>query len=220
MQIKNIWRGDAGLAATYWGYGMLGGALLSIPLAFVTPGSIPAIIAVLSFVLYFVLVYVGIWRAAAKYQGPKIWAFLPRAAIVLTLVPVVIGIGAAIVIPSVSNQKHAQDDRLKAPAATQVAGECKRSMDNIKEIRAKRPEWANLSDESVVEVLHQTDYPELTKEQLAWEICVELTPPKQPAKLGPIDAWYYDSCRKEAAHAPTPQGVNIGIRLCRERFDQ
>ena len=220
MQIKNIWRGDAGLAVTYWGYGMLGGALLSIPLAFVTPGSTPAIIAVLFFVVYFILVYVGIWRAAAKYQGPKIWAFLPRAAIVLTVASVVIGIGAAIVIPNASNGNHAQNGRLKAPAIPKVAGECKHSMDNIKEIRAKRPEWANLSDEMVVDIVREVYYPELTKEQLAWEICVTLAPTKQPANLGPIDAWYYDSCRKEAAHAPTAQGVNTGIQLCRERFDQ
>lgn len=220
MQINNIWRGDAGLAVTYWGYGMLGGALLSIPLAFVTPGSISALIAVLSFVLYCVLVYVGIWRAAAKYQGPKIWAFLPRAAIVLTLASVVIGIGAAIVIPSASNGDYAQNGRLKAPATAQVAGECKRSMDTIKEIRAKRPEWSNLSDDSVVNVVRELYYPELTTEQMAWEMCVELTPPKPKTKLGPIDVWYYESCRKEAAHAPTSQGVNIGMQLCRDKFSQ
>lgn len=220
MKIKNIWGGDAGLAVTYWGYGMLGGALFSIPLAFVTPGSIPAIIAVAFFILYFVLVCVGTWRAATKYQGPKIWAFLPKAAIVVTVASLMIGIGTAIIIPSASNGKQAQNSRLKEPAVAQVAKECKRSMDNIREIRAKRPDWSNLSDEGVVNVIRELYYPELTKEQLAWEICVTLKSPKQLATLGPIDAWNYQSCRKEAAQAPTPQGVNIGIQLCRERFDQ
>jgi hypothetical protein len=216
-QIKNIWTGEAGLAVTYWGYGAVGGALFGIPLALVSPGSTPAIIAVLSFTVYCVLVNVGIWRAAGKYQGPKIWAFLPKAGIVLLPITAVIGIAAAILIPSISNGDHAQDE---TPAVTQIVGECKRGMDNIREIRAKRPEWANVPDDIVVDVIRQSYYPEMSREQLAWEICVTLTPPKQLAKLNRIESWYYESCQKEAAQAPTPQGVSVGLRLCREKFGQ
>ena len=53
-------------------------------------------------------------------------------------------------------------------------------MDNIKEIRAKRPEWANLSDDSVVNVVRQAYYPEMTNEQLASEIGAQAT--KAPEK--------------------------------------
>ncbi len=39
-------------------------------------------------------------------------------------------------------------------------------------------------------------------------------------KLGPFDRWRYESCQKEAAQAPTPQGVGVGLRICREKFGQ
>lgn len=45
-------------------------------------------------------------------------------------------------------------------------------------------------------------------------------PPKQSAKLGPIDRWRYNSCIEDAAKAPTEAGVRVGLKLCRERFDQ
>lgn len=114
MHIKNIWRGDAGLAVTYWGYGVLGSVLLGIPLAFVTPGSIPAIIVLLFIVLYLVWLHFSIWRAASKYNGPKIWSVLARVAVTLPLAGIVIGIGAAILVPSMSKGNHAQNDRLES----------------------------------------------------------------------------------------------------------
>lgn len=48
------------------------------------------------------------------------------------------------------------------------------------------------------------------------------TPPPAPAAvtLGPIDSYRYTSCQKDASFAPTPQGVNVGLRLCREKFGQ
>lgn len=39
-------------------------------------------------------------------------------------------------------------------------------------------------------------------------------------KLGPIDQWRYDSCRSEAAKAPTERGVGVSLQLCREKFGQ
>ena len=49
-------------------------------------------------------------------------------------------------------------------------------MDNIKAIRAKRPDWAALPDDVLVDVVRQRYYPELSNEQLAKEIGVEVTP--------------------------------------------
>ena len=43
---------------------------------------------------------------------------------------------------------------------------------------------------------------------------------RQPAKLGPVDAWRYRRCQEQAAQAPTVVGVREGMRLCREQFDQ
>lgn len=46
-------------------------------------------------------------------------------------------------------------------------------MDNIAQIRAKRPDWSNLSDDSVVNVIRQSYYPDLTSEQIASEIGIK-----------------------------------------------
>lgn len=105
MDIEKIWRGDSGLAVTYWFYGVIGSALFGIPFSLVTPGSGPAIITVLLFSAYFILVSVGIWRAAGKYQGPKIWTFFPKLSVALPAAAVVIGIAVAI-ISSVQDKEN------------------------------------------------------------------------------------------------------------------
>jgi len=47
------------------------------------------------------------------------------------------------------------------------------------------------------------------------------TPPPPPKpELGPIDKWRYESCQQDAATAPTYQGVNIKMRVCRDKFGQ
>ena len=43
---------------------------------------------------------------------------------------------------------------------------------------------------------------------------------KQKKELGPIDRWRYDSCRESATKAPTTVGVNRGLSICDEKFDQ
>ena len=78
--ITNLWAGRAGLARTYWGWGVLGGLAWAVPLSLVTPGSFTAILAVLALVAYYVVVNTGVWRAATLYQGPAIWAGLAKAA--------------------------------------------------------------------------------------------------------------------------------------------
>lgn len=47
---------------------------------------------------------------------------------------------------------------------------------------------------------------------------IPLPPPKP--ELGPIDKWRYESCQQDAATAPTPQGVVVKMRICREKFGQ
>jgi hypothetical protein len=76
--IRNLWHGRAGLAKTYWVYGILGGALWGIPLALVAPGSAMAIMLVLAFIAYCIFVNTGIWRAANQYHGQAAWATLAK----------------------------------------------------------------------------------------------------------------------------------------------
>lgn len=91
---------------------------------------------------------------------------------------------------------------------------------SIQEIRKQNPEWENLDDDGVVEVIRQVYYPDLSKSEIACQIGVTLTPPKKKRLLGPIDRWRYNSCRADAAKAPTATGVNQGMQVCREQFDQ
>ena len=57
--ISNVWNGRAGLAKTYWLWGVLSGIPWGLALSLVTPGSNLAILAALAFVVYYVIVHVG-----------------------------------------------------------------------------------------------------------------------------------------------------------------
>lgn len=217
--IQNIWRGDAGLAITFWFYGLFGTTLLGIPLALVTPGSISAVFVVISFCFYLVLINTGIWRAAGKYSGPKIWKVMPRAAIVLTLVAFLIGILATIFIPSTMKNSHGESGLLRVDEKESQFKQVNSEL-GIREARRilKIPDV--LSDESALKVIHDVYYPDMDQQELANRLGVKLTVSKQDSELGVIGRWRYESCQKEAASAPTPQGVNVGLRLCREKFTQ
>lgn len=113
--IPNLWGGHYGLARTYWLWGVLSGILWGIALSLVKPGSTPAILVVLTFVVYYVIVHVGIWRAASQYQGFKAWAILAKIAVAITPACLVIGTLAAIVIPAM-HQPSRQGPHLTTPA--------------------------------------------------------------------------------------------------------
>lgn len=93
-----IWYGDAGLAMSYWIYGVVAGFIWGIALRILNPvpGSSIAKLFLACMAAYFIVVYVGIWRAASKYQGNKVWSSLARFVVVLgalvTVVPVVVGL--------------------------------------------------------------------------------------------------------------------------------
>ncbi len=68
---------------------------------------------------------------------------------------------------------------------------------------------------SALVYLKENKYKDLTIFDLAMHYCIEL-----PRPLGTIEKWRYESCQTDAAKAPTSQGVNAGLRICREKFDQ
>lgn len=100
--ISNLWNGRSGLAATYWGWGVLGSLLWGVALSLVKPGSAIAMLAVLVFFAYIMAVHVGIWRAASQYEGARVWAGLAKAAVILTPACLVLGVLAAVIIPAMS----------------------------------------------------------------------------------------------------------------------
>lgn len=103
--ISNLWGGRDGLAKTYWLWGVLSGIPWGIALSLVTPGSNLAILVVLAFVTYYVVVHVGIWRAASQYQGAKSWSILAKAAVAITPACLVIGTLLAVAVPTYQDYK-------------------------------------------------------------------------------------------------------------------
>lgn len=98
--VANIWRGRTGLAKTYWLWGVLSGIPWGLVLFLVTPGSQFAMVTVLAFFMYYVIVHVGIWRSASQYQGAKAWAIFAKIHVAIVPICLVIGTLAAIVIPA------------------------------------------------------------------------------------------------------------------------
>lgn len=90
----------------------------------------------------------------------------------------------------------------------------------LQEARKKLPLLADLPDDSFVDSVHRLYYPHMDKAELSARLGYTPAPPKMPKILGPLDRWRYESCQTDASKAPTPQGVNQGMRVCREKFDQ
>ena len=71
--------GDYGLAKTYWLFGVLGSTVLSVFLMLSAVLAAELVIALYLVALsYAVVVLIGTWRAASRYQGPKHWAILAK----------------------------------------------------------------------------------------------------------------------------------------------
>jgi len=91
---KKFLKGDLSLFKTYW--------LITIPIClaigvfkqlFVTePATLPAIIWALSILVTIPLTTIGIWNAANKYEGNKIWKWLVKAQCILTVLPFIFAI--------------------------------------------------------------------------------------------------------------------------------
>lgn len=113
--IGRIWTGQAGLARTYWLYGVAASFVWGIALSMVTPGSPVAMAAVAALLAYFVIVNVGIWRSASQYDGPKVWAVLAKMAVAALPVLFIVGSITAVVVPMSSTQE--QERAIKSPDA-------------------------------------------------------------------------------------------------------
>ena len=90
--LENIWCGNVGLAMTYWVYGVLGGIVWGIgifALKLDPQGDLMQLVWFL-FAAYYFVVYVGIWQAANKYIGNKIWSILAKFAVIVVVLPVTI----------------------------------------------------------------------------------------------------------------------------------
>lgn len=127
--ISDLWNGHSGLAKTYWLWGVFSGIPWGIALSLVTPGSNLAILVVLAVFAYYVIVHVGIWRAASEYEGAKVWAILAKISVAITPACLVIGTLAAVIIPA-KHQTSAQGQQttpapLGQPAVSSTFPPCR-----------------------------------------------------------------------------------------------
>jgi hypothetical protein len=74
--------GDFGLAKTYWLYGVLVGLIVNAVTRVIPSVGVLALVLAVT-IAYQVMVLLGIWRAAGRYQGRKVWAILAKIATVL-----------------------------------------------------------------------------------------------------------------------------------------
>ncbi len=92
MPLGVVFDGDAGLATTFWVWGVWGAVLFYIAMNFAD--SSPAFLVLLPvYGIYLSIVLVGLYRAAVKYSGSVVW-------VVLTKITVVIGWVAEIALIS------------------------------------------------------------------------------------------------------------------------
>ncbi|MEK7438835.1 MAG: hypothetical protein AAB299_04765 [Thermodesulfobacteriota bacterium] len=90
--IVDLLEGNLGLAMTYWVYGVLGGIVWAVGISALNPdrGSDLEKFVWVLFAGYYFFTYVGIWNAANKYVGRKVWSILAKFAIIIIVVPITI----------------------------------------------------------------------------------------------------------------------------------
>lgn len=93
-----FWNGETSLPVAYWVHGYLTpigvGVVLSLMGFTLEAGTITAKFFLMVLLALWVFWSVGTWRSASKYQGPKAWAILAKAHILLP--PIILALGLAI----------------------------------------------------------------------------------------------------------------------------
>jgi hypothetical protein len=90
MPVLKLWRGEYSLPVTYWVFGVIGNIALGIPLNLMSPDGNQILFysfLALAFV-YSIVVAVGIWRSASKYQGLALWKYLAKFIAILSFISV------------------------------------------------------------------------------------------------------------------------------------
>ncbi len=84
----NLLKGEISLWKTYWLFGVVGNICASFLIGFsMTMGNAIFILTIMSiFVMYLIIVYIGIWNSASRYKGSKIWAILAKVMVFLGVI--------------------------------------------------------------------------------------------------------------------------------------
>jgi hypothetical protein len=89
--VCDLWRGKVRLWITYWICGV-GGNMSFVALLLLIDATHGAAARIWLWPVYacslvwFVLIFVGIWRAAGRYRGPAIWSLLARLGVLVGIV--------------------------------------------------------------------------------------------------------------------------------------
>jgi len=87
-----LWRGEFSLRITYWVYGQLGYLVWGVLIVLIGRATHSAAIVSAfnaAHVGYYVIVVIGTWRSAARYEGNPFWGDLAKVAIVLGILEAV-----------------------------------------------------------------------------------------------------------------------------------
>lgn len=86
---SQVVNGDFGLATTYWVYGFLAAILWAVAIAAISPEPGSTLFKAVFFILaaYYIIVYIGIWNAASKYNGRKVWAIFAKFQVLMAAIP-------------------------------------------------------------------------------------------------------------------------------------
>lgn len=85
ITLRRLWRGDLPLPQAFWTWAVAGGILVNVLtsilfLALIMGGYIVAafVVGYAVSVPYNIVVTVGVWRSAGRYEGERRWADLAR----------------------------------------------------------------------------------------------------------------------------------------------
>lgn len=92
-RLRDLWRGDLPLQNAFWNWAVLGGLIVNLAssaaflLLMTADQMIPALIVGYGLsVPYNILVSVGVWRSADRYEGERRWADLAKLAAVAGMI--------------------------------------------------------------------------------------------------------------------------------------
>ena len=88
--LLRLWRGDYPLARAFWDhaiiYGSLANLIATIAALGVLAANAPGLLSLAIFLIptpYNLVAAVGVWRSAARYRGPPVWANAARIAVII-----------------------------------------------------------------------------------------------------------------------------------------
>jgi hypothetical protein len=90
--LKKLKDGDFGLAKTFWIYNILIGVVVQFMYAIIesiepsTSMFLMMIAVSIIVVIYAIICLIGLWKAASKYTGPRVWPVLTKIWIVFAII--------------------------------------------------------------------------------------------------------------------------------------